>query len=497
MDFPILSALVFVPLIGGILALALRNFSKVVATVIAIITLLISLLLVLNYNLQNPKIQFIENSQWIKSIGVTYTLGVDGISLPLVVLTAIISLAVILYSPKGEISGKFLAIVLFAESGIMGVFTALDFILFFLFWELVLIVMYFIIQLWGSEKRAYAAIKFLIYTQIGSVVMLIAIFGIYIFGNMQNFQMVDVGNGNVINATSLISNNLAKSIIFLALFFSFAIKIPLIPFHTWLPDAHVEAPTGGSVLLAALLLKMGGYGLIRIGIMMMPETARNFAPLMLVVAVVTMLYGAIITLAQRDFKRLVAYSSVSHMGYVLLGISSFTAIGISGSVFQMFSHGLISAIMFMVAGILKDKFGTRIIEELGGIAGKTPRIAVILTIGGFALMGLPGTANFTSEIMVFIGAYTSFFAQDMMFYKILVALSTITVLISAAYVIFAVQRVVFGHYKGKREEVTDIPTDKFSILLALLILLIILGIFPSIVLQFIGPASESIPGLFS
>lgn len=493
MEIPYLSLLILFPLLGFIVVLAIKNqkIAKYSALIFSLIPLIISLFLLTQFNLNNTEYQFYENHVWIKTLGINYILGIDGISLPLVFLTTLLTTLALIYSwdTDNRVS-EYFALMLLIEVGILGVFVALDLFLFYVFWEVVLIPMYFFIAIWGGPNRAYASIKFFIYTHVASVIMLIGIMAMYFqaynTANFYTFSMQEIAKYSV---------NFTKEfqyIVFITLFFGLGVKFPIVPFHTWLPDAHVEAPTAGSVLLAGLLLKMGGYGLIRIAIPMLPEAMYNSYIIiaMVVIAIISILYSAFICLAQQDIKRLVAYSSISHMGLVLLGFATGTAIGITGGVFQMFAHGLITAVLFMMAGSIHHHCGTRIINELGGIASKLPLIATFITFGFLASLGLPSLVSFFSEVLVFLGTYYAF--------NWVVILPLIGIVITAGYYLWTLQRAVFGEFnngllkKAPHGELYDLYIYEIIPLAILCFLIALFGVFPSLIVNMIGNSASVI-----
>jgi NADH-quinone oxidoreductase subunit M len=501
MDIPILTLLILVPLIGAALTFFLRgNSVKAAGALITAVTLVLSFITLSMYDSGNPNIQLIEYHQWIPSMGITYTLGADGLSVTMILLTALVSLAAILYAygTNKRINHLF-SLLLLTEAGLMGVFTAMDFFLFYVFWEIVLIPLYFVINIWGEKYRKYASIKFLIYTHVGSVIMILGLFAIYFLGGMDNFMMIEMlddGTGKIINAETLgIPVNLIP-FIFLAIFFGMAVKMALVPFHTWCPDAYVNAPTAGTIMLAALLSKMGAYGMIRICVMMFPATTVDYSFILLVFAAVTMVYGAVLALAQVDFKKLLAYSSISHVGYIMLGIAAVNAIGLQGAVFQMFNHGLVVGLLFIGIAVVKQNAGTRIIGELGGIVKKMPVLVSFIMVGIFATIGLPGLCTFVSEVLVFLGAFKAYFVFGLNIKTIIVLLSTVTILITIGYALFAAQRAFFGPYNEGLEAVQRVhEIDKNYILIPLVILaslIIITGLMPYLVLDILNKTVENI-----
>src|SRR5512136_255801 len=396
LGFPILSLITFLPLVGVFLLLcigreqirSLRNL----AFLTSLATFVVSLPLPFSYNQTTPAVQFVERASWIPSIGVTYFFGLDGISLWLVMLTTFLSPIAILCSFEAikHRAKEYYIFMLVLETGMLGVFLALDFFLFYVFWEVMLVPMYFLIGVWGSDRRLYSAIKFFLYTLFGSVVMLLGILAIYFYAAAQTgtytFDVLELMR---------VAYPSAPVISLLGLSFSF--KVPMFPFHTWLPDAHTDAPTAGSVILAGVLLKMGTYGFLRFNLPMFPEASKHFVPLVVVLAIIAIIYGAMVCMVQPDMKRLIAYSSVSHMGFVMLGMFAFNSQGVEGSLLQMINHGLSTGGLFLVVGLIYDRRHTRLISELGGLSRQMPVYATLFAIIMFASMGLPGLNGFIGE----------------------------------------------------------------------------------------------------
>src|SRR6185437_5753536 len=384
----VLTYMTFIPVAGAAIVLALPNNAKLIRWVSAVATvppLLMAIWLFKNFDRAVPGFQFVEDYTWIPAYNISYTMGVDGLSISMILLTALLSFICIFASFGIEKAVKgYFALFLLLDAGMMGVFCALDFFLFYVFWEVMLLPMYFLIGIWGGPRREYAAIKFFLYTLFGSVLMLLAILALYFTTNPHTFDMR----------------------VMMALFIGFAIKIPAFPFHTWLPDAHVEAPTAISVILAGVLLKMGTYGILRVNFPILPAATHDLAWLFLgVVGTVNIVYGAMCAMAQTDYKKLIAYSSISHMGYVMLGLASFTAIGINGAVLQMFNHGTITAMLFILVGVVYDRAHHREINGFGGLAQQMPLYTGITGFAFFAALGLPGLSAFISEVLVLIGAW--------------------------------------------------------------------------------------------
>ncbi len=503
-DVPFLTLLILVPFVGvlvTLLATRTAREARAVALFYSLVELGIALVLALAFlgvfgdlfatRPEGPYL-FTERYEWVPQLQINYILGVDGLSLPLVVLTPLlISMAILFSWHKEHRAKEFFALLLLNELSIIGVFIALDFFLFFIFWELVLIPMFFLIDVWGGPRKRYSAIKFLIYTHVGSVIMLLGIFALYFYATpdlvgFRTFDMIAIGEGARINPQYL---GLAFQVpVFIAFFFGFGVKMPMVPFHTWLPDAHVEAPTAGSVILAGLLLKMGGYGIFRVAFGMLPNAAVDLWWVVAVFGIVSMVYAAVVCLAQTDFKRLVAYSSVSHMGFVLLGAASLTSIGISGGIFQMFNHGLITAVLFMLAGVLKASAHTRMIPDLRGLGARMPGFAFVLIVGFMASLGLPGLNGFVSEFMVFVGAF------DVLYGLILIPL--LTVIVTGAYYLWTMHKMLMGDYNEELGEVRDLNGVERLSLGVLTALIILIGILPFLILQgFVNPAATDLTTL--
>ncbi len=488
MGFNILTLITFIPIIG-IIIIALvpkrvEKSAKYIALVFSIIVLGLAIYLLANFNSSIGTMQFEEKYQWIESVNVTYHLGIDGISMPIVFLTCLLTVLGVLVSwninkkPKG-----FFALLLLLEVGMIGVFLSLDFILFYVFWELVLLPMYFLIGVWGSSNRLYAAIKFFMYTLVGSVLMLVGILMIYFNSGLGTFNILELANNNM-------GGGLQNWIFFL-LFMGFAIKVPMFPLHTWLPDAHTEAPTAGSVLLAGVLLKMGAYGFIRISIPILSDAAKAWAPAIAVLAVISIVYGALVCLIQKDLKRLIAFSSISHMGFVMLGISALTPTAINGAVLQMFNHGIITGMLFLIVGMIYDRTHTRMIEDLGGLSNKMPLMSGILAFTVFASLGLPGLSGFWGEFLVLLGTFT----KGILFYKVMVYIAVIGIVLGAAYLLWMLQRVIFGTYPEKLGTLKKITWIEFVTLAPLVLITVLVGVYPTPLIDMINNSVVLIMGM--
>ena len=510
-EFPILTLIVFLPAIGALLTYTFgssdrvaRGIALAVSLVVAGLGALLLLgrlwpdmvqLLAYTYPGVTPELTrtyyAVEALPWVPQVNVNYILGADELSIVLVFLNCILTpLALAISWDEHHRVPEFFAMFLFMETTINGVFLSLDLFQFIIFWEVGLVPMYFIIAVWGGPRRKYAAIKFFMYTFLASVPLLLSIFAFYFYAG--TFDM------RAIIATAPIPVGAIGQLMFVALLIAFGTKLPTWPLHTWLPDAHVEAPTGGSVLLAGILLKLGGYGLIRFNVQMLPQAAIDMYWLLAIVGIVSILYGAMVCIAQDDLKRLVAFSSVSHMGFVTLGIAAgvygYTqaglgrgaVLGFTGAIFQMFAHGLVAAALFMIAGSLGHKIGTRNISELGGIAKRAPRMATFLMISFLASLGLPGLVGFVAEYAVFLGVYAAF--------GLWVIVPVLTVIITAAYFIWAMQRAIFGPLNPRWENMPDLQRFEVAPLAVLAASFALFGILPIILLDLLTSWSSGILG---
>ncbi len=494
----ILSWITFVPLIGMAVVMLLPKTSLTAIRGVCLAATFIPLWLAtqlyfFDFDKTTSALQHVQQLEWIASIGVQYFVGIDGLSLALVWLTTLLLFIAIPASQSVPRAGKaYYALLLLLEVGILGVFVSLDYFLFYVFWEIMLLPMYFLIGIWGGPRREYAAIKFFLYTLAGSVLMLVAIValrldaGTFNIPELQRLAQAGMVTGaNLPNAGELIGMQFTTWV-FWFLFIGFAIKVPIFPFHTWLPDAHVEAPTPISVILAGILLKLGGYGMIRACFPIVPGAFHQFAYALAVLGVINILYGAFVALAQTDFKKMVAYSSVSHMGYVLLGMAALTEWGMSGAALQMFNHGTSSAALFLIVGVLYDRAHHRDLNGFGGIAQIMPRYWGLTTLGFFAALGLPGLAGFVSEALTLVGAYQS----EIPGFQLLVLLSVIGLVFTAAFLLWAMQRVFLGPVNEKYRDLPEINGRELFCQVPLLLLCIVLGIFPFYLLDWMQPSVE-------
>ena len=468
MDIPILSLLIFIPTIGALFILLTKaksekyNSHKYISVFISVINFILSIYLWYKFDNSNPDFQFVENRDWIYGF-INYKIGVDGISILFIILTAFITPLCIL-SVNSTIKNRlkdFLIAILIMESLMIGVFCSLDLVIFYLFFEGGLIPMFLIIGIWGGERRVYSAFKFFLYTLLGSVLMLIAIIYIYwITGTTDVEKLYQIG----IEAKY-------QKILWLAFFSSFAVKTPMWPVHTWLPDAHVEAPTAGSVLLAAILLKMAGYGFIRFSIGLFPIGSEYFVSLIYGLSLVAIIYTSLVALMQEDMKKLIAYSSVAHMGFVTLGIFTLTQQGLEGSIFQMISHGIISAALFLCVGVIYERMHTREIKKYGGIILVMPKYSIIFMIFTLGALGLPGTTGFVGEFLILMGAFIDNF--------LIAVIASFGVILGAAYMLWLYKRVVFGEIINKDlKNLIDLNKSELFILTLLAIPSLFFGFYP-------------------
>lgn len=479
-------AMLFTPLITGLFLFFSKQSvkdAKRTGIISSGIVMLISFYMYSLFKTGEAGFQFVVSWDWISSIGASFTLGIDGLSLSLVLLTTILSFVTLIFVDEHTEKGKnFIALILLLQTTLTGVFVSLDFILFYLFWELVLIPMYFMILEWGGPNRRYAAMKFFIYTHVGSFLMLTGFIAMFFFKGSAD----GVYTLSIIEYLTFDFSKEFQLIVFPLLFLGFAFKLPLVPFHTWLPDAHVEAPTAGSMLLAGVMLKMGGYGLIRLGFAIFPEAVKYYAFILALLGVVSMLYGAVLALAQDDLKKMIAYSSVSHMGSVVFGLATVNINGFNGAAYQLFAHGIISAMLFMVCGILQHSFHTRKISMLGGAAQKVPKLAAFFVFSFMASLGLPGLAGFIAEINVFMGAFAVF--------RTLTYAAVISLVLTAVYYLWALERAFFGDLNPAiaTGEYPDINKNEKTALVILTGLILFFGIIPAPLINLLNASNLEI-----
>ena len=466
MNFPILSSLILLPIVGALFIFFINSdknnkSTKYVSLFISLANLLLSLYLWIVFNKDTSNFQFVENREWLGIIN--YKVGIDGISILFVILTTFITPLCIL-SVNSTIKYRlkeFLISILVMESLMIGVFCSLDLVIFYLFFEGGLIPMFLIIGIWGGERRVYSAFKFFLYTLLGSVLMLVAIITIYwVTGTTDVVELYSIG----------IPKEL-QNILWLAFFSSFAVKTPMWPVHTWLPDAHVEAPTAGSVLLAAILLKMAGYGFIRFSLGLFPIASEYFIPFVYTLSIVAIIYTSLVALMQEDMKKLIAYSSVAHMGFVTLGIFTMTQQGIEGSIFQMISHGLVSAALFLCVGVVYERKHTRLIKDYGGLVSEMPKYAIVFMVFTLGAVGLPGTTGFIGEFLILMGTFKKSF--------IAAILASLGVILSAAYMLWLYRRVVFGRLNNANlKGILDLNKSETLILWILAVPTVFFGFYP-------------------
>ena len=475
MDWPILSTITFLPLVGILALVLLRGEAAVVARNAryvalwtSIVTFALSLVLIGAFDTANPDYQFVEKVPWLPEYGINYHLGVDGISIFLLVLTTFLTPICVLASWDSIQSRvrEYMIAFLAMEVLVVGVFCALDFVMFYIFFEGQLIPMFLIIGVWGGDRRVYSAFKFFLYTLVGSVLFLLAILYMYL----------QVGTTDIPTIAAHTFSREAQIWLWLALFASFAVKLPMWPFHTWLPDAHVEAPTAGSVILAGILLKMGGYGFIRFSLPMMPEASEFFTPFVFTLSAIAIVYTSLVALMQEDMKKLIAYSSVAHMGIVTIGIFTFTQQGIEGGIFQMLSHGIVSAALFLCVGVVYDREHTRAIAAYGGLVHRMPIYAVVFLVFTLASVGLPGTGGFVGEFLAVIGAFKA--------NTWVATTALIGIILGAAYMLWLYRRVIFGELtKPNLKTITDLSWREIGVFVPLIGLTLFMGIYPKPILE--------------
>jgi NADH-quinone oxidoreductase subunit M len=478
--FPVLSAIVFAPLVGVLVLLLIPGDNHRLIRWVALLASLASLafsLVLTQYDPSGVEFQFREDLPWIQAFGMRYTMGVDGLSSVLVLLTTLLSSVAIFYSwdPIQKRVKEYYAALLLLMVGMLGVFVALDLFLFYVFWEISLIPMYLIIGIWGGPRRIYATVKFVIYTLVGSLLMLVAILAVAI-------AFAAAGNDFTFSYEALRGfayTDTLQGLAFVAFFLAFAVKVPMWPLHTWLPDAHVEAPTAGSILLAGVMLKLGGYGFFRFSIPLLPDAAASFAPIIIGLAVIAILYGALVAMVQPDMKKLVAYSSVSHMGFVMLGAFVFNEQGLQGAAFTMVSHGITTGALFLLVGVIYEQTHDRQIAHMGGLNARVPHFAAMFGLFTFASIGLPGLSGFVGEFLVILGAFR--------YHGLVAAAAMLVVIASAVYMLWMYQRVFFtvpsDWMRRWWPDLKDMSRNEWIALSPLVVLVVALGVYPGPVLE--------------
>ncbi|VAW84209.1 NADH-ubiquinone oxidoreductase chain M [hydrothermal vent metagenome] len=493
-DLPLLSLVIWVPIVGAMLVLACQSeekapLARILALAVSVVTFLISVLLYTGFDLATHEMQFVERVSWIPAFNVFYHLGVDGISMPLIILTTFSTVLVVLagWQVIKHKPALYMASFLIMMGFMNGVFASLDAVLFYVFWEALLIPMFLVIGIWGGPRRVYATIKFFLYTFFGSVFMLIALIYMY----------MESGSFGILDMQDMPLGMTAQTWIFLAFLIAFAVKVPMWPVHTWLPDAHVEAPTGGSVILAAIMLKLGAYGFLRFSLPITPDASADLAWLVITLSLIGIVYIGFVALAQSDMKKLVAYSSISHMGFVTLGLFipfliftntgslSGAAMGLEGAMVQMISHGFVSGAMFLCIGVLYDRMHSREISSYGGVAEKMPWFAAFVVLFSMANAGLPGTSGFVGEFMVILAAFKANFW--------IAFLAATTLIIGAAYTLWMVKRVIFGEVTNEGvEKLEDLNKREFFILAVLAVAVLVLGLWPAPLLEVMHPTVDNL-----
>jgi NADH-quinone oxidoreductase subunit M len=490
MHFPILSSLVALPIAGALLLQLVRdvdNKERVVRQIALVISLLVfaeTLLLWSRFNPASADFQFVERHAWIPAFGISYAVGVDGISLFLVVLTGFLTPIALVSSWEGihRKTRAFCTFMLLLESAMIGVFLSIDLFLFYVFWDAMLIPMYFLIGIWGYDRRIYAAVKFLLFTMAGSVLMLLAILGLAVL-------QYSTSGSYSFDLQSMYALSIPAHLqfwFFLAFALAFAVKVPLFPFHTWLPDAHVEAPTAGSIILAGVLLKMGTYGLVRFAFPLFPQAASYFAPLLALLAVIGIIYGALVAMVQPDMKKLVAYSSVSHLGFVVLGISAMNTQGVQGAVYQMLNHGVSTGGLFLIVGMLSDRRHTRLIAEYGGLKRVVPRLVAAFLVVTLSSIGLPGLNGFVGEFLILLGAF--------LWNPRFAAFAATGVILSATYMLWMFQRVNYGSVTAKNADLPDLKPREWALVVPIVATTILMGVLPNLFLRPMAASVERMLG---
>ncbi len=493
-----LTLAIFLPVVGMAIVVMIPREQELAIKSVALLTTVatlgvsVALIALFDYD-KTGDLQYEADKSWIDVISSRYHIGIDGISLPLLALTALITLMCVIYSwnhfPEPHNPKAFLALTLLLETGMIGTFAAQDLILFFIFFELVLLPMFFMIGVWGGPNRVYASIKFFLFTLFGSALMLLSFLALFFLTDPHTFDIPTLAESA---GEGLVSST--QNLIFLGLFLGFAIKVPMFPFHTWLPDAHTEAPTVGSVLLAAILLKLGTYGFVRIALPVLPEAAKDWAPWIGLLAVIGIIYGALCCLAQRDMKRLIAFSSVAHMGFVMLGIATLTDFGINAAVFGMVAHGLITGMLFFIAGSVQERFDTREMSRLGGLLTQAPRLGWIFGFCAMASLGRPGQAGFWGELPAILSAYEPGGGLSVVTFRVYMVVAAVGTVLAAGYLLWMFQRVAFGAVKDEWADahIHDVNVPEWIAWTPLLLLIVALGVYPNLVFRVTDGAATGI-----
>ena len=488
MNWPILSWIVFLPLFGVLAIMFIKghrhNAIRWTALFATLADFVLTIILFIKFDGSNTSMQFSKEPViWIQSLGITYSLGVDGISLLLVVLTPFLS-AIAIAATWSSVADKvkgFMISMLFIETGMLGVFLATDLFLFYVFWEVMLVPMYFLIGIWGGPRKIYAAVKFVLFTMFGSLLMLLAIVKLYLMSSPDSFERTtDLG--------TIMSLQISPDLqiwLFLAFALAFAIKVPLFPFHTWLPDAHVEAPTAGSIILAGVLLKMGTYGFLRFCLPLFPDATLYFVPLISILSLIGIIYGALVAMVQKDVKSLVAFSSVAHLGFVMLGMFALNTQGITGSILQMVNHGIATGALFLLVGMIYERRHTRLIADFGGVAHVMPVFATIFLIVTLASIGLPGTNGFVGEFLILLGTFKA--------NPVYAVIGTLGIVLAAVYMLWMVQRVFYGECENEEnKKLIDMNGREKLIAIPLIIMIFWIGIYPGTFISKIEPSVKKL-----
>jgi len=490
LGLPILSLICYIPILGALIIVFFFNKEKTVAIknfalFVTFVDLAVSLLLLKYFDPSSAHMQFAERVPWIPTVGIEYFFAIDGISILLILLTTVLMPISVLcsYAAITERQKEYYVCLLFLQTGMLGAFMALDCFLFYVFWEVMLVPMYFLIGMWGHGRKLYSAIKFFLFTLFGGIFMLLGILSLYFLNhaatgeftfNALKFVQLQVPNSPIFMGLSV------QDLLFLAFFIGFAIKVPMFPFHTWLPDAHTDAPTAGSVILAGVLLKMGTYGFVRFSLPLFPESSATLVPFMAVLAIIGIIYGALVSLGQKELKRLIAYSSVSHLGFVMLGVFALNPQGIIGGMIQMISHGISTGALFLIAGIIYERRHTYTIADFGGLTHKMPIFATLFAISMLSSLGLPGLNGFVGEFLILVGIFKESYVYA--------ALAAVGIILGAAYLLWLYQRVMLGNLdKPENEKVWDCNFREVAYMMPLIVLMFWIGLYPKPFLKLMEP----------